>query len=136
MKKILALTTINNTIALKEAVEKIRKEYGDIVKMRKIYFDDYENPDVPLKPIENEISASDIILIDIRGDIRVGREIQQMLKGKEKTKALVTNIKFWILDMEMVKKILSFKEQYHKVKLLYHFWQMEKLLKRKKYFKI
>ncbi|GAB1309426.1 MATE family efflux transporter [Urechidicola sp. KH5] len=30
-----------------------------------------------------------------------------MLRGKEKTRALVTNIKFWILDIEMVKKILS-----------------------------
>ena len=87
MKKILALTTINNTIALKEAVEEIKEEYGDIVKIRKIYFDDYENPDVSLKPIENEISSSDIILVDIRGDIRVGREIPQMLNtiGKGKT---------------------------------------------------
>jgi len=85
MKKILTLTTINNTIALKEAAAKVRKEYGDIVKIRKIYFDDYENPDVSLKPVEDEINSSDIILVDIRGDIRVGREIPQMLKGKEKT---------------------------------------------------
>jgi len=40
-KKILALTTINNTVALREAVRKIMEEYGDIVEIRKIYFDDY-----------------------------------------------------------------------------------------------
>jgi len=85
MKKILALTTINNTIALKEAATKVREEYGNIVKIRKIYFDDYENPDISLGPIEDEVNSSDIILVDIRGDIRVGREIPRMLKGKEKT---------------------------------------------------
>jgi len=85
MKKILALTTINNTVALKEAVEKIREEYGDIVEVRKIYFDDYENPDVSLEPIEKEIESSDIILVDIRGDIRIGRELPKMLEGKDKT---------------------------------------------------
>jgi cobaltochelatase CobN len=85
MKKILALTTINNTMALREAAGKVREKYGDIVKIRKIYFNDYENPDISLKPVEDEVNSSDIILIDIRGDIRVGREIPQMLKGKEKT---------------------------------------------------
>ncbi|MCM8760261.1 MAG: cobaltochelatase subunit CobN, partial [Candidatus Omnitrophica bacterium] len=85
MKKILALTAINNTVALKEAVEKIRKEYGNIVKIRKIYFDEYEKPDVPIEPLEKDIDSSDIILVDVRGDIRVGRELPRMLEGKEKT---------------------------------------------------
>ncbi|RLE90627.1 MAG: hypothetical protein DRN04_14685, partial [Thermoprotei archaeon] len=85
MKKILALTTINNTVALKEAVKKIREEYGSIVDIKKIYFDDYENPDVSLEPIEKEIDSSDIILVDIRGDIRVGRELPKMLENKDKT---------------------------------------------------
>jgi len=85
MKKILALTTINNTVTLKEAIEKIKEEHGNIVEIRKIYFDDYENPDVSLEPIEKEIDSSDIILVDIRGDIRVGRELPKMLEGKDKT---------------------------------------------------
>lgn len=85
MKKILAFTTINDTVALKEAVEKIRKEYGNIVEIKKIYFDEYEKPDVPMEPLEKEIDSSDIILVDIRGDIRVGRELPRMLEGKEKT---------------------------------------------------
>jgi len=37
MKQILALTTINNTLSLKDAVEKIKKEHGDLVKIRKVY---------------------------------------------------------------------------------------------------
>ncbi|MGC8979635.1 cobaltochelatase subunit CobN, partial [Caldisericum sp.] len=85
MKKILALTAINNTVALKEAAERIRKDYGNIVEIKKIYFDDYESPDVPIEPLEKEIDSSDIILVDIRGDVRIGRELPRMLKGKEKT---------------------------------------------------
>jgi len=72
-------------VALKEAVKRIREEYGSIVDIKKIYFDDYENPDVSLKPIEKEIDSSDIILVDIRGDIRVGRELPRMLENKDKT---------------------------------------------------
>ncbi|MGQ9465849.1 MAG: magnesium chelatase subunit H, partial [bacterium] len=85
MKKVLALTTLNDTVALRDAVSAIREEYGDIVEVRKIYFNDYEDPDVSLKPIEEEIDSSDIILVDIRGDIRVGRELPGILKGKDKT---------------------------------------------------
>ena len=85
MKKILCLTTINNTVALKEAVEKIWDKYGKILKIKKIYFDDYEDPDVSLKPIKDEINSSDIILVDIRGDVRIARELPIMLKGKNKT---------------------------------------------------
>ncbi|MHA1293445.1 MAG: magnesium chelatase subunit H [Promethearchaeota archaeon] len=85
MKKILALTTINNTIALKEAIEKIWEEYGRIVEIRKIYFDDYINSEISLSPIEEQIDAADIILVDIRGDVRVGRALPNMLEGKEKT---------------------------------------------------
>ncbi len=85
MKKILALTTINDTVALKEAAEKIRNEYGNIVEIKKVYFDEYENADVPMTPLEKEIDSSDIILVDIRGDVRIGRELPRMLEGKEKT---------------------------------------------------
>ncbi|MHA1685543.1 MAG: cobaltochelatase subunit CobN [Candidatus Heimdallarchaeaceae archaeon] len=85
MKRILALTTINNTFALKEAVEEINKEYGNIVQVHKIYFDDYEHPDISLEPLEKEIDAADIVLVDIRGDIRVSRELPKMLENKNKT---------------------------------------------------
>ena len=85
MKRILALTTINDTVFLKEAIKRIRQEYGDIVKVKKIYFSEYENPDISLKTIEEEIDLSDLILVDIRGDIRVGRKLPNMLGGKDKT---------------------------------------------------
>ncbi|MHA1304689.1 MAG: cobaltochelatase subunit CobN, partial [Candidatus Heimdallarchaeaceae archaeon] len=85
MKKILALTTINNTVALKEAVEQINKEYDNIVQIRKVYFDDYENPDVSLDSIEREIDSSNIILVDIRGDTRISRALPRMLENKDKT---------------------------------------------------
>lgn len=85
MKRILALTTINDTVFLKEAIKRIRQEYGDIVKVKKIYFSEYENPDISLKTIEEEIDLSDLILVDIRGDIRVGRKLPNMLRKKDKT---------------------------------------------------
>ncbi|MHC1590896.1 MAG: cobaltochelatase subunit CobN, partial [Candidatus Helarchaeales archaeon] len=84
-KKILALTTINNTIALGKAVANIKENYGDLVEVKKIYFDEFENPEVSLNPIEKEIQTSDIILVDIRGDVRVGRELPKMLEGVDKT---------------------------------------------------
>ena len=85
MKRILALTTINNTIALKKAIESIYSEYGKIVIIKKIYFDEYETPDIDLKPIYEEIEKADIILVDIRGDIRLGRELPKILKDLKKT---------------------------------------------------
>ncbi|MFN3568390.1 MAG: cobaltochelatase subunit CobN, partial [Caldimicrobium sp.] len=85
MKKILALTTINDMTAFKEAVSQIRKEYGDIVIIKKVYFDEYENPDISLNKLKDEIDTSDIILIDIRGDNRIRRELPHLLEGKDKT---------------------------------------------------
>lgn len=85
MKKILAITTINNTISLKEALDKIKDKYGDILKIRKVYLDKYEDPKTPLDDIKREISESDVILVDIRGDERLGRELPHLLAGEEKT---------------------------------------------------
>ncbi|HIH61255.1 MAG TPA: cobaltochelatase subunit CobN [Methanobacteriales archaeon] len=85
MKKVLAITTINNTISLKEALNKIKGKYGNIVKIRKIYLDKYEDPKTPLDDIKREISESDVILVDIRGDERLGRKLPHLLAGREKT---------------------------------------------------
>ncbi|NYB52117.1 MAG: magnesium chelatase subunit H [Methanobacteriaceae archaeon] len=85
MKKILALTTINNTLSLKDAVEKIKKEHGELVKIRKVYLEEYEDPTISLEDIEKSIKQSDIILVDIRGDIRLARELPKLLDGKDKT---------------------------------------------------
>ena len=85
MKKILALTTIGNTASLKKAVEKIKEEYGNILEVTKIYLHEYESQDVSLEPIEKAVDEADIILVDIRGDVRISRELPKMLEGKNKT---------------------------------------------------
>jgi len=85
MKKILALTTIGNTAALKEAVEEIKREYGDILEVTKVYLHEYDSPDISLEPIEKAVDEADIILVDIRGDVRIARELPRMLEGKDKT---------------------------------------------------
>jgi len=85
MRKILALTTIGNTISLKEAVEEVKKEYGDILEVKKIYLHEYESQDVSLDEVKKSIDEADIILVDIRGDVRIGRELPKMLEGKDKT---------------------------------------------------
>jgi cobaltochelatase CobN len=85
MKRILALTTIGNTAPLKEAVEEIKRGYGDILEVTKVYLHEYEYPDVSLEPIEKAIDEADIILVDIRGDVRIARELPRMLEGKDKT---------------------------------------------------
>ena len=85
MKKIFAITTMNNTLSLKDALGKIKREYGDIALIRKIYLEKYENPQVSMDEVAAQIDQSDIILIDIRGDERIGRELPELLKGKNKT---------------------------------------------------
>ncbi len=85
MKKILALTTIGNTASLKKAVEKIKEEYGNILEVTKIYLHEYESQDVSLEPIEKAVDEADIILVDIRGDVRISRELPKMLEGRTKT---------------------------------------------------
>ncbi|MGC9516070.1 MAG: magnesium chelatase subunit H [Methanomicrobiales archaeon] len=83
--KILALTTINNTLSLKEALDKIKKNYGKILEIKKVYLDDYEDPKVPLDDIKNWIDDADIILVDIRGDLRLARELPNLIQDENKT---------------------------------------------------
>ena len=76
---------MNNTLSLKDALGKIKREYGDIARIRKIYLEKYENPQGSMDEVAEQIDQSDIILIDIRGDERIGRELPELLKGKNKT---------------------------------------------------
>jgi len=85
MKRILALTTVGNTAPLKEAVERIKREYGNIVEVTKVYLHEYDAPDTPLEAVERAIASADIILVDIRGDVRIARELPGMLEGRNKT---------------------------------------------------
>ena len=85
MRKILVITTNNNTLSLKEAVEKIKKQHGNLLQIRKIYLDEYEDPAVPLDDISRSIDESDIILVEIMGDVRLTRELPNLLEGKDRT---------------------------------------------------
>jgi len=85
MKKILAVTTINNTASLKEAITRIREEHGEILRIRKIYLEKYEDPHAPLDELGEEVAESDVILVDIRGDERIGRELPGILRGMDRT---------------------------------------------------
>ncbi len=75
MKNILALTTMSNTAALRESLDAVRHEYGAIAILKKIYFTDYEDPDISLAPLQTSLQWADIVLIDIRSDIRIAREL-------------------------------------------------------------
>ncbi len=81
MKRILALTTVNNTLALKEAVREVTGKLGPVFSLEKVYLDDFEDPDVSLGPVEEKIARADIVLVDIRGDVRVARELHSMVAG-------------------------------------------------------
>lgn len=83
MNNVLAITTINNTISLKDALNKIRDKYGDILKIKKIYLDKYQDPKTPLDDIKKDIIESDVIL-DIRGDERLSRELPRLLAGEKR----------------------------------------------------
>ncbi|MDI9615529.1 cobaltochelatase subunit CobN [Methanothermobacter sp.] len=85
MKRILAVTTINNTASLKEALMKIRDEHGDIVRIKKVYLEKYEDPSVPLDELERDVEEADVVLVDIRGNERIGRELPGILAGRDKT---------------------------------------------------
>ncbi len=85
MNKILALTTMNNTVDLKDAVNDINDSYSGILHLQKVYFDDYEDPRVSLAPLKNAIDCSDIVLVDVRGDVRIARELTYLLSETKAT---------------------------------------------------
>ncbi len=76
--RILALTNMDNTLALKEAVDDLLAEYGTVLELKKIYFQDFEDPQVPLWALAEETAKADIILVDVRGDVRVARELKNL----------------------------------------------------------
>ncbi len=83
--KILALTNMDNTLALKEAVDRVWEKHGRILSLKKQYFSDWEDPRLSLKELEMEIKEADIILVDIRGDVRLAREMSRLLSDERKT---------------------------------------------------
>ncbi len=83
--KVLALTNMDNTLALKEAVEKVWEKHGRILSLKKHYFSDWEDPRLSLENLETEVKEAAIVLVDIRGDVRLAREMSRLLSGDGKT---------------------------------------------------
>lgn len=84
MISILGILT-RGTISLKNAVDEVKKDLGSIFNFTVVYADDYEDRNVPLDNLRQLIDKSDIILVDLRGDPRLGRELGSLLEGKNKT---------------------------------------------------
>lgn len=80
MIRILALTTLNNSAGLKQACDELRARYGQVCSLQKIYFKDYESPDAPFASLHAAIREADLVLVDVRSDSRLGREIPGLLR--------------------------------------------------------
>jgi len=89
MIKILAFQTTANSAIMAEAVKSIHKDSGDVFRFERIYQDRYEDPSVSLEPVKDLIYQSDILLIDIRSDCRVARELPAMLSDYSGTVAVM-----------------------------------------------
>ncbi len=87
--RFLALTNMDNTMALKEAVEELQSSCGPVLALKKIYFSDLEDSEIPLSEVEEEVERADIILVDVRGDVRMAREMKRLLSVDGKTVAVL-----------------------------------------------
>lgn len=85
MIQILLLTSLDTTLALKNALDAVTAAYGPILSLKKYYFKEYEAPDTSLQGIKSAIAEADIIVIDTRSDTRVSRSLPGLLAGASKT---------------------------------------------------
>ncbi|MHA1392052.1 MAG: magnesium chelatase subunit H [Promethearchaeota archaeon] len=90
--RVLCITTIANTFNLFQAVKQIYKEYGGIFELKKVYLDEFEQDNVPIDLLKEEIEKSNIILVDLRGDVKVARALPELLKSTGNTKTVVVLI--------------------------------------------
>ncbi len=85
MKKIIAITSFDNSLPLKQAMDDVKQIIGSDVKINKIYFKDFESPEISLESLKQSVSQADIVLLDVRSDSRLGRELPLILKDFTKT---------------------------------------------------
>jgi len=85
MIKLLMFSTIDNTRELRDAVSELKAEHGDIISIRKIYLNDFEKGQISLDEIERELDASQIILVDIRGQSGMSDFLQELLPQTKAT---------------------------------------------------
>jgi cobaltochelatase CobN len=79
MVKFLLFSTIDNTRELRDAVSELKAEHGDILSLRKVYLDDLDKGRISLEEIESEVRASQIILVDIRGQSKSSDYLKELL---------------------------------------------------------
>jgi len=85
MVKFLLFSTIDNTRELRDAVSELKAEHGDILSLRKIFLNDLEKGQISLAEVEEEVQASHIILVDIRGQGGMSDLLQELLPQTKAT---------------------------------------------------
>jgi len=85
MVRFLLLTTIDNTQELRDAVSELKAEYGDILSLRKIYLSDLDRGRISPDEVKNELDASQVVLVDIRGQSAMSDYLQELLPRSQAT---------------------------------------------------
>lgn len=85
MVRLLLITTIDNTRELRDAVSEIKSEHGNILTLRKIFPNDLEKGQILREEVEEELQASQIVLVDIRGQGEMSDFLQELLPRSEAT---------------------------------------------------
>lgn len=85
MVKFLLFSTIDNTRELRNAVSELKAEHGDILSLRKIYLADLDKGRISLEEVERELYASQIVLVDIRGQSGLSDYLQELLPQSKAT---------------------------------------------------
>ncbi len=79
MTRLLLLSTLDSTAELRDAVSELKREYGDIFSLRKIYLNDLERERISLDEVKRELDSSQIILVDVRGQSGMSDFLQEVL---------------------------------------------------------
>ena len=112
MIRILALTAMDSSADLNDAVTQVTAQYGDVLSIKKQYFQDFESQNKSLDPVREALKRADIILIDVRSDTRLGRSLPALLAGHKKTVVVliaVSNDVFSLTNMGSFSGHMIFK---------------------------
>jgi cobaltochelatase CobN len=85
MVRFLLFSTLDNTRELRDAITELKRDYGNIFSLRKIYLNDLEKGQISLDEVERELQTSHIILVDIRGQSGMSDFLQKHLSQAEAT---------------------------------------------------
>ena len=65
MIRILALTAMDSSADLNDAVAQVTARQGNVLSMEKLYFRDFEQHNTSLDPVREALRRADIILIGL-----------------------------------------------------------------------